>query len=93
MQIIEEIEKNGKCVMEVITEEELNEIIRLHVEWLSGKGGKRANLSWANLSGANLRGAGLCSAVPASMGPASPGPTAGGPTSAGPTSAGPKQME
>ena len=33
---------------------ELNTILQEHKKWLSGEGGKRANLKRANLEGANL---------------------------------------
>ena len=42
-----------------MTRDKLTEILESHKLWLSGKGGKRANLSYANLSGANLSGADL----------------------------------
>ena len=38
---------------------ELNTILQEHKKWLSGEGGKRANLEGANLEGANLKGANL----------------------------------
>ena len=46
------------------TQEQLNEILNKHKEWLYGNGGNWADLSdadlrWANLSGANLRWANL----------------------------------
>ena len=41
------------------TKEELNKILEDHKLWLKGKGGKRADLSYAYLNYANLRGANL----------------------------------
>lgn len=41
------------------TIEQLKEILNNHQKWLTGRGGKRADLSNANLSGANLRGVDL----------------------------------
>ena len=38
---------------------ELNLILDQHRLWIDGKGGKRANLTYADLRGANLRGASL----------------------------------
>ena len=44
-----------------MTQEELNEVLRLHKQWLKSDcaEGKRANLNGADLSGANLNGADL----------------------------------
>ena len=38
----------------------LREILKSHEEWLSGKGGKPADLRGAVLRGTDLRGARLC---------------------------------
>ena len=47
-------------IMETLTLEQLNEILRLHNLWLEGdKAGVRANLQWTNLKGADLKGADL----------------------------------
>jgi uncharacterized protein YjbI with pentapeptide repeats len=45
--------------MNEISTEELNNILGEHKFWLSGKGGKIADLSYADLSNANLNGADL----------------------------------
>ena len=37
-----------------MTPEEIKEVLADHAKWLSGEGGRRANLSWANLSRADL---------------------------------------
>ncbi len=43
-----------------LTQDQLNEIVRLHGDWYRGRaGGARANLARANLDGANLRSANL----------------------------------
>ena len=41
------------------TKDELSKILADHIQWLTGAGGKRANLSGADLSGADLSGANL----------------------------------
>jgi uncharacterized protein YjbI with pentapeptide repeats len=47
---------------EPMSQEQLQEVLRLHKLWLQGNPGCRANLSGANLRGANLRGANLSDA-------------------------------
>ena len=49
--------------MKTYTQDEINEIIRLHGMWLrNDEGGQLANLIWADLSRANLSGANLSGA-------------------------------
>jgi uncharacterized protein YjbI with pentapeptide repeats len=48
--------------MKTYTEDELQEVLRLHGLWLHNEGGQRADLSGANLTGANLTGAYLTGA-------------------------------
>ena len=45
-----------------MTKDEISRFLEAHAKWLTGTGGKKANLSRANLSRANLSGANLSGA-------------------------------